>query len=241
MVFFTYRWVPHYQYLRQLVNDGYIGKCFSFHFRYLSSSNLDDDPGYRWRFDKKRAIGALGGLGSHMIDLVRWCIGEICLVSASVAVHMPWMSEDRSIEPANDSAILSLKLGNGAHGVIQVSDVAAVSQQEQYITIQGSEGILEVNFSLADAQIFGMRKGEKEKQMISVPDHYWGDTDQNQPFYPRLGELIRTQSLGDRLFIDSIIHDAPATPTFCDGLKAQEVISAALESHESRKIIEIKL
>jgi predicted dehydrogenase len=34
------------------------------------------------------------------------------------------------------------------------------------------------------------------------------------------------------LFIDAILEDRPAAPSFYDGLKAQEVIDAAIESHE---------
>ena len=28
MTFFTYRWLPHYRYLKELVDEGYVGRCF---------------------------------------------------------------------------------------------------------------------------------------------------------------------------------------------------------------------
>ena len=37
---------------------------------------------YQWRLDQKRANGALGDLGVHMIDLARWLVGDISQVSA---------------------------------------------------------------------------------------------------------------------------------------------------------------
>ena len=39
-------------------------------------------------------------------------------------------------------------------------------------------------------------------------------------------------SVGDRLFIDAILEGRQASPSFADGLKAQEVIDTAIESHE---------
>jgi predicted dehydrogenase len=38
---------------------------------------------------------------------------------------------------------------------------------------------------------------------------------------------------GDYLFIDSILEDRPISPSFYDGLKAQEVIDAAEQAHQS--------
>ena len=41
------------------------------------------------------------------------------------------------------------------------------------------------------------------------------------------------QPIGARLFVDAIKEDRPVSPSFYDGLKAQEVIDAAFESHRS--------
>jgi len=46
-------------------------------------------------------------------------------------------------------------------------------------------------------------------------------------------ELFATQSLGPRLFIDSILANQPVSPSFYDGMRTQQVIDAAIESHRS--------
>jgi predicted dehydrogenase len=45
-------------------------------------------------------------------------------------------------------------------------------------------------------------------------------------------EPFARQSVGPRLFVDAILEDRNLEPDFYDGLKVQEVIDAAVESHE---------
>ena len=51
--------------------------------------------------------------------------------------------------------------------------------------------------------------------------------------YPKL-------PVGDRLFIDSIIEDHPAIPNFYYGMKVQEVVDAATQSHKNNSWVVIK-
>jgi predicted dehydrogenase len=74
----------------------------------------------------------------------------------------------------------------------------------------------------------GVRKDEDHFQTLTVPDEFWGDADRNNPF-----DMFMKLPIGDRLFIDSILQDKPIQPNFYDGFKVQEVIDAALKSHET--------
>jgi hypothetical protein len=61
---------------------------------------------------------------------------------------------------------------------------------------------LEVNFdfTLAGTEIRGMHNGEQQWSTLPIPDELWGDTDRNNFLDPFV-----KQSVGTRLFIDSII------------------------------------
>lgn len=48
------------------------------------------------------------------------------------------------------------------------------------------------------------------------------------------------QSIGTRLFIDSILADQPVTPGFYEGMKVQEVIEAAFESDRSGCWVDVR-
>lgn len=85
MVCFTWRVVPFFQHFGSLIDDGYIGRCFHCHIRWLA--RYDYQGRYNWRFDRNRAHGILGDLGSHMIDLARWCVGHIAKVSAHLGFY----------------------------------------------------------------------------------------------------------------------------------------------------------
>jgi predicted dehydrogenase len=44
--------------------------------------------------------------------------------------------------------------------------------------------------------------------------------------------VFLTQPVGDRLFVDAILEGRQVSPSFYDGLKAQEVMDIAIRSHE---------
>jgi predicted dehydrogenase len=77
----------------------------------------------------------------------------------------------------------------------------------------------------------GTRQGEEQFQEIALPAELIGEVDTNTPFMSHLFELFAQQPIGPRLFIDSILAGRKVTPSFHDGLHAQLVIDAALQSH----------
>ena len=81
MVMFTHRWWPHIEYLKKLIDDDYLGRCYHCDIRLLHDCARDTQ--YRWKFDRNRSNGVLGGLGSHMIDWARLFVGNIARVSPS--------------------------------------------------------------------------------------------------------------------------------------------------------------
>ncbi len=230
MVFFTYRWLPHYRYLKQLVDGGYLGRLFhcdiSWQFGYGRGGS------YTWRFDRGRANGILGDLGSHVIDFVRWYGGDIASVNAHLATFVERPGpEGQPLDPANDSAMLTLAFENGAQGLIHVSAVTHVGHSRVDISLAGDSGTLEGTFSLFGAELRGARQGQGGLETLTVPADLCGGV--MPADFADVTRLFCEHPIGDRLFIDTILEDRRPSPSFYDGLKAQEVIGAAIESHES--------
>lgn len=240
MVFFTCRWLPHHRYLKGLVDDGYVGRCYHCSIRYVGGYARGAE--YWWRFDRQRATGALGDLGSHMIDLAHWYVGDVAKVSAclSTFVERPGPA-DQPLDPANDAAMLNLQFANGAQGTIHLSAVAHVGDrgQEQCIILYGESGTLEADLSFLGTEIRGLRHGEEQFETLPVPGRLWGDVDKAAPFWTQFAEVFTRDPVGDRLFINAILEDRPVTPSFYDGLKAQKVMDAAITSHESGRWVEL--
>ncbi len=109
MVNYTWRFIPHLRYLRQLVAEGFIGKIYDAHFRYQGGYARSGD--YQWKWGRRHGSGALGDLGSHMIDLARLTLGEFAKVHAHLATHVDKPRPDGALyEAANDSAVLMLQI-----------------------------------------------------------------------------------------------------------------------------------
>ncbi|HZO88730.1 MAG TPA: Gfo/Idh/MocA family oxidoreductase [Chthonomonadaceae bacterium] len=229
MVFFTSRWLPTHRYLKELVAEGFIGRCFHCSIQHFMGYGRSGQ--YNWRFDSARAHGVLGDLGSHAIDLARWYVGDIARVSAHLTTHVERPGPDGSGQAAaSDSVLLALEFVNGAQGIIHVSVVAHVGEREiqQRIELHGEGGTLEAGPALKGMEIRGVRQGEVAFQPLPVPDRLWEGADRSDPF-----SVFTTQPVGDRYFIEAIRKGQPVAPDFTDGLKVQEVMAAAIESHQN--------
>jgi len=241
MVSFTNRWAPWYRYLKQQVDEGYIGRPFHCNIRYLAGYGRQ--PRYSWRFDRQHGTGILGDLGSHMIDLARWFVGDISRVSAHLGIYADHPGPDGpAADPANDAVALAVEFANGAQGLIQISAIAINGNRamEQYVTLHGESGTLEIDSDFAaGVRMRGIRQGGERFQEVAIPDELFGDVNRNQPPVVQIMQLLTQQPLGDRQFVDAILDDLPVTPSFHDGLKAQEVIDAAIQSHQEGRWVTI--
>ncbi len=230
-VLFTWRWQPHFSYLKQLVDEGYLGRCYQAQFRFMGG--FSRHPHYTWRVDGRRANGVVSDLGAHMIDFARWYVGEVAAVSAHLSSFIAHPSAgDQPLVRNNDAALVTLQFENGAQGIIQVS-VLAHQELTLEVVLHGEGGTLEARhvFSGADAgtTLRGRRQDESYLSDLVVPAALLPAPHMDHLLAPYLG-----QSVGPRLFVDSIIENRLASPNFYDGYRVQQVINAALDSHRSR-------
>jgi len=222
MTFFTYRWMPQFQYLRQLLDAGYTGALY--HAAFIQLAGYARQPEYAWRFDARRANGVLADLGSHMIDLAHWLVGDIRRVCAHLSVNV---ARDGTPEPANDAAALLLEFASGLQGVVHVSAVAhtGASGHIQQTRLHGAAGTLEAEPHRSTTLLRGVRQGDVRAQSLATPPALWAGARPDIPY-----DVFMRGSAGPRQFVDAILHDRSITPSFYDGWKAQRVIDAALQS-----------
>lgn len=239
MVCFTYRWSPVARYVKQLVDNGYIGQCYHCRISYLAGYGRQAQ--YWWKWDRQRGLGVLGDLGSHAIDLARWYVGDITKVIAHLGVNVERPGfEGHPLNPANDTALLAVEFENGAQGIIEASAVAHMTRgQQKQIRLYGQSGTLELDSSWAEDTITVARQDEEQSQILPVPDELWEGVDKSQAHTAKVMETFLKQPIADRQFIDAILDDQPVTPNFYDGVKAQKVIDAAIKSSEQGVLVTI--
>jgi DNA-binding YbaB/EbfC family protein len=90
MVAFNYRFAPALVQAKKLIDSGALGRIFHFRAQYLQEWIIDPNFERVWRLDKSVAgSGALGDLGSHIIDLARFLVGEPKRVMAMTKTFIP--------------------------------------------------------------------------------------------------------------------------------------------------------
>jgi predicted dehydrogenase len=240
MVLFTWRWQPHWRYVKHLVDSGFIGRCTQARFDFFGG--YARDPGYKWRFDGRRANGILGDLGSHMIDFGRWYLGDIASVSAELSVFADQSEFAKPPPlPVNDVAFLTLAFRSGSRAQVQASAVTLVGDQVMRIRVHlhGDAGTIEGEHTFggvdAGVALRGIKQGEAHFAPLPVPDRFFeGGVRPDGLFDP-----YAMQSAGPRLFVDAIIGDRLPTPSFLDGVRVQEVVDAALVSSAERRRVDL--
>ena len=94
---FNYRFVPAVHMAREMIEAGELGEIRHFRGRYLQ--DWGDDPSLdTWRFHPDEAgSGALGDLGTHVIDLARFLNGEISTVTGFLKTFLPGRKVDDAL------------------------------------------------------------------------------------------------------------------------------------------------
>lgn len=236
MTYFTLRWMPHYKYLASLLDQGYLGQCYHGSLEWLYGVGRGGN--YWWRFDDDRADGMLGDICSHYIDLSRMLLGEITGVSARLTNFVERTKQDGTqVNPANDTASLSLDFACGAHCRILASAVAHVGQvgYEQDIRLYGENGSLRVEVNMFGAQVSGLDAKANKLSPLTIPDQFWGKADRVNPY-----SVFQTEQAGSRLFVEAILKGEKVSPSFYEGLKVQEIIAAAKESDASGRTVALE-
>ena len=127
------RFHPAVRCMKQMIESGEIGKVYEVRaVMNLASRNRPDMP-WSWWCDAEKGGGALGALGSHLIDLNRFLVGEISKVSCNLGTSILFRP-DRSGTPcrvtSDDHFAMMMKFGPssvalGSSSVMHVTTVGA--------------------------------------------------------------------------------------------------------------------
>lgn len=243
MVPFTYRFMPTARYLKELIEQGYIGKPYHLNMRYYTGYARDGK--YMWRFDlDESGSGVVGDLGTHWLYLADWFYGEIKAVSAMLGYHVRRAPrpDGQPYQPTDDSAIVMLDFENEARGVIHVTALAYEETpfgQTHHMEFHGSGGTL---YSFTDwdktQSVSGARDGEGAVHDLPIPDHIWGNARRDH-VPDTYKDIFRDHDFMARGFVSAIANNTSAEPAFRDGARIQRYLEAALLSAKEGRRVEV--
>ncbi len=250
MVAHNYRFVPALRLARDLIASGKLGEIYHFRAVYLQEWIMDPDFPYVWRLDKRiSGSGTLGDLGSHIIDLARFLVGEPRKVTGMAKTFIkkrPIPGGGIGDVTVDDAFMAMMEFENGALGTLEASRFCAGRKNHQVLEINGSKGTLVYNLErFNELDVFWKDEQPRETQgfhnvLVSEAYHpFWKN------WWPQ-GHMIGWEHTFvhemAHLF-DAIVNKTPIAPygaDFEDGYKNAVICDAILASAETEKTVAIK-
>jgi len=243
IVGFNWRFSPAMQRMKHLVDTGFLGRVFHVNCRWFNAAWVERGAAPSWRMDRAVAgYGALGDLGVHLIDLVRWLFGDIVRVLASSGAAYPSRTVPGGARAADaeDFSHVVAELRSGATLALTVSRVAR-GRNEHSLEAYGENGALELRQYRTGAgwQIGELRiaQGTDLLSPVDLP----APTDDAGESGDRL-DIIGRATIAPmvRAFVAAI--ETPGSvpvPSLHDGLQAQAVLEAIAASVANQTWIDI--
>jgi predicted dehydrogenase len=137
---YNYRFVPAVRLTRDLIAEGRLGTIRQARFSYLQDWAGTPATRSGWRF-AAAADGSSVADYSHIIDLLRWMVGEPVAVSSSIGT----LDDGKGLRHAGsgdheDWYAALVRLDSGATALLEASRVATGSKGRQSFEVFGSEG-----------------------------------------------------------------------------------------------------
>ena len=248
MVGFNNRRVPALAHAARLVAEGRIGEVRHVRAQYLQDWIVDPEFPLVWRLRRERAgSGALGDLGSHVVDLLQHLTGELLTgVSATQATFvterpLPTEStglsaragEQRGPVTVDDATAFTGRLEGGALVVVEATRFATGRKNALRIEVNGSRGSLAFDFeSMNELLLYDATDPETEsgfrRILVTEPGHpylgaWW------PPGHGLGYEHAFVHQVHD--FLAAVADDgSDPRPSFADGLQVQYVLQAVERS-----------
>ncbi len=222
------RLLPARRLMRDMILRGEIGRVRHAKFVFRSDSRASADKEWSWWSDESAGGGALGAIGSHAVDSLRWLLFTgVSHVAASLAAHVrerrdQTTGETRAVTTDDEASLLV----NFDDGAVTEGATGEPGAGEHSVAVFGSEGALRV-------------EGAGDLWLSRVGDNSWHrvSTD-NAPLASGLRD--NEWSRGFTIFAREIVAAVregrttiDGAATFDDGHHTQLVLDAARAANDS--------
>ncbi|KML05993.1 Gfo/Idh/MocA family protein [Rossellomorea marisflavi] len=221
MIGHNQRFVPSHQKAKELISKGEAGKIYSFRtaFGHGGPEGWSVDGKDSWFFRKEEAfIGAMGDLGVHKTDLMRYILGEEFV---EVGAFVETSSKENA--DVDDTAVCVLKTESGTIGTLAAS--WSYQKEDNSTVIYGEKAVLRLEEDPVNSLVVQYSTGEVVKYEL-------GGIQTNDDGGQSASGVI------DR-FVTSVVEDVPAAVPGEEAMKSLQVVLGALESSKTKQIIRL--
>lgn len=225
----------------EMLRAGEIGAVRHAKYNFRAPHRGDANLPWNWWSDKAAGGGALGAIGSHIIDSFNWFLGaEISSVFCQLQTQIKQRKDARTGEmrdvTTDDETLMIVRFADGelienATGIVSVSMVEQPEYQNR-LEFFGTKGAMRIE---QRGEIFIARQGETVWTQIETDlgENIEGVADTGfargfLKFAPEIVNAIRHEKT-----------EIPHAAAFTDGVKVQKIIDAAHESNETGCAVKI--
>ena len=240
MVGHEFRHTPQRAYIKELLDQGYIGRFQLCTIELFLDRYVTREPRpLTWMAYESEGGGLLGALGSHYIDGLRHWFGEVASVAGRIAILRPDLidSKTNAIVKAetDDTFLFTLEFENGGFATMSAS-FATTPTRGAKIVVMGERGTLIADQPgpnpMENGVVVGSRDGAA-LQPLATPAKYTPFTDDRDHRLMAFRLLVRE-------FTKGIEQRISPSPNFTDGLRCQEVLDAVRASSKSGRTVKLR-
>ena len=228
MIGFNLRQVPAIRYLRDLISSGRLGTVHQFAGHFLA--DWAADPGvWDWRLSRAAAgPGALADVGSHILDLARFLLGDIesACGETSTVVREHHVGDTTRVTDNDDLFVATLRLHSGALGAISGSRIATGRKVEAAVELTGTAGSARWNLNRLNELQLHLEEGDPLENgfrtVLLGPDHPL-----QKPFSPAHGvgiSFLDTKVIEAHAFLTCLDSGSMPSPSFRDAWEAARLV-----------------
>ena len=242
MVGLQSRYAPSFQYLRQLVSEGYLGRLLSANMTmFLPGLTRPRPERATWSAKKEAGAHTLNIATGHALDVFLWCLGELSEVGGIVATQVPqWAiaDSDRKVEVTSpDNVLLAGRLDNGALASAHVASIpwhGTAFRMEAY----GSEGTLiatsDQMVEMVDPILRGAQSGDGGLQVLLPPESLrWVPPEVPEGVPVNMGQMFRR-------FAQVIREGGDAHPDFQEAARRHHTLDALVSATQSQSWVKVQ-
>lgn len=246
MIVFNDRFFPSTLRAKQIAEEGKLGEITGFSCRYLHSGSLDANKPAGWK--QLAEGGVLNDLAVHALDLITWMIGwPKAVFCATNRLYdrrpLPGGGIAEGAQIAEDHAVMTLRMPNGAIGTVEASKIATGSNDEMFLEITGTKGAIRWNLMEPDWLWFydntlpeGMYGGMKGFVRIECVARYPAPGGSFLPSKNTIG-WDRGHMHCMYTFLEAIAHDKEPWPSLAHGAELQRLIDLAKQSEAEGRFL----
>jgi predicted dehydrogenase len=257
---FNLRRTPAVAALRGIVAAGGFGQVQQFNARYFTDYAASPNTPFTWRYQRNEAgSGALGDIGSHIIDLGRSLIGEIESIRGATLetfvrerpvpaghavghAHVETTGEMRAVD-TDDVAAFEVRFQDGALGSFRCSRIAAGYRNSPAFELLGADASAEFDMERAGEFQFYTRAQAAPTngfRRVVVGPHQPGFTEiSTLPVAGAGTGYTDTYAIQAWQYVQAVASGQPFQADFEDGYRVMLICEAVQRAAEQGRAVPI--